>query len=72
MYLVPPETGSTMCLFSGPEVNADTRPSLGSTDRFSFDPSSMNINLSKKYESTSLPMQQAHLPPVKSLLYSDR
>ena len=44
-YLVPPVTGSTMCLFSGPEVNADTRPSFGSIDRFSFDPSSRNMNL---------------------------
>ena len=43
-----------MCLFSGPEVNADTRPSFGSIDRFSFDPSSMNMNLIMPNEWTSL------------------
>ena len=36
VYLDPPVTGSTMCLFSIPEVNADTLPSLGSTVRFTF------------------------------------
>ena len=55
-YLEPPVTGSTWCLFSTPLVKADTLPSLGSMVLLALKCSSMKTNL----------------PPVKSLLKSER